>query len=182
MSIVDFRFKKVVIGHWSLVIVLMLTSCHNNSDEQKLSDEQIKDRMANVNKILVRDEAKDIDDFIARHQWKMEKTGTGLRYDIYIKANGAQPVEKDTVTISYHLFLLDGTEAYSVDKTKPLKFVLGRGSQPSGLEEGLLKMHEGECARLVVPYHLGYGMTGDENKIPAGVSLYYDLTLLSVKH
>jgi FKBP-type peptidyl-prolyl cis-trans isomerase len=130
----------------------------------------------------VHDESKDIDEFIARHQWKMEKTGTGLRYQVYNKTTSRQPVEKDTVAISYKLFLIDGTEVYSAEEPKPLKFILGRGSQPAGLEEGLMMMHEGESARLVVPYHLGYGMAGDENKIPAGASLYYDLKLLSVRH
>jgi FKBP-type peptidyl-prolyl cis-trans isomerase FkpA len=161
---------------------MTFASCNHNADEKKLSDEEIKDRMTNVNKILVRDESKEIDEFITRHQWKMEKTGTGLRYDIYTKTNGRQPISNDTVAIAYKLFLLDGTEAYSADESKPIIFILGHGDQPAGLEEGLMMMHEGESARLVVPYHLGYGMAGDENKIPAGASLYYDLKLLSIKH
>jgi FKBP-type peptidyl-prolyl cis-trans isomerase FkpA len=178
MSIVR---RSSVVGHWSLVIGLIaLMACNNNNNEKKLGDEEIKDRMANVNKLMVRDESKDIDEFIARHQWKMEKTGTGLRYEIYSRTNGRTPVEKDTVAISYKLFLMDGTEAYNAEESKPLRFILGRGEQPSGLEEGLMMMHEGESARFVVPYHLGYGMTGDENKIPAGASLYYDVKLLKV--
>jgi FKBP-type peptidyl-prolyl cis-trans isomerase FkpA len=163
-----------------LLLFSFFISCGNNRQEKKLSDAEIKDRMANVNKILVRDESKDIDEFIEKHQWKMQTTGTGLRIQIYDKGEGRQPKQQETVAIAYNLYLLDGTECYSADENKPLKFILGRNQQTAGLEEGLMLMHEGERARMVVPSHLAYGIAGDENKIPAGSALYYDVKLLTV--
>jgi FKBP-type peptidyl-prolyl cis-trans isomerase FkpA len=165
-----------------LLLYLFLFSCHSNSGEKKLTDEEIRERMTNVNKILVRDESKDIEEFISKHQWKMDATGTGLRYQVYEKGNGKQPVIKDTVAIAYNVYLLDGTLSYTIEETKPFRFILGRGEQPKGLEEGLQLMHEGDKARMVIPSHLAYGMQGDENKIPAGSALYYDVKLLTVNH
>jgi FKBP-type peptidyl-prolyl cis-trans isomerase len=165
----------LVIGSLCLAI-----SCNSNREEKKLSDAEIKDRMANVNKIIVKDEAKDIDEFVSRHQWKMQSTGTGLRIEVYENGTGKKPTLKDTVSIAYKVYLLDGTLCYSADETHRLRFILGTGQQTSGLEEGLQLMQQGAKARMVVPSHLAYGMTGDENKIPAGNALYYEVTLLKV--
>jgi len=161
-------------------LILVFLSCHHVSDENKLSDEEIKEKMTNVNKILVKEEAKDIDEFVSRHQWKMKTTGTGLRILIYEKGNGRQAALNDTVSIASKVYLLDGTLCYEAVETNPLKFVLGQGRQPGGLEEALQHMHQGDRARLVLPSHLAYGMSGDENKIPAGSALYYDIKLIKV--
>ena len=129
---------------------------------------------------MVKDESKEIDDFIARHPWKMTSTGTGLRYEIYHHGNGKKAAEKKQVSILFSVYLLDGTRCYSADENKPLTFILGHGEQTHGLEEGIAMMHEGDQARLVVPAHLAYGLQGDGNKIPAKNALYYDVTLLKV--
>jgi FKBP-type peptidyl-prolyl cis-trans isomerase FkpA len=163
-----------------LLFSIFFISCSGNQQEKKLSDAEIRERMTNVNKLLVRDESKDIEEFIERHQWKLQTTGTGLRFQSYEKGEGRQPKHQDTVAIAYDLYLLDGTLCYSADENQPLRFILGRKEQPAGLEEGLMMMHEGERARMVVPSHLAHGMAGDENKIPAGSSLYYDVKLLTV--
>jgi FKBP-type peptidyl-prolyl cis-trans isomerase len=110
----------------------------------------------------------------------MQSTGTGLRIEVYEKGTGRQSALKDTVSIAYKVFLLDGTLCYSADETHRLRFILGTGQQTSGLEEGLQLMQQGAKARMVVPKHLAYGMAGDENKIPAGSALYYEVTLLKV--
>jgi FKBP-type peptidyl-prolyl cis-trans isomerase FkpA len=165
-----------------MACIALLSSCHHSTQEKQLSDAEIKDRMANVNKIIVHDESKDIEEFIKRHQWKMESTGTGLRYQIYESGKGIKPVANDTVSISYSLYLLDGTLCYTVDEGKPMRFILGKGAQINGLEEGLQLMHEGDKARLVIPSHLAYGINGDGDKIPAGSALYYDVKLIAVNH
>ena len=169
-------FKNTLVYRlWSLVVI----SSNHSNEENKLTDAQRKDRMANVNKIIVHDEAKDIEDFIIRHQWTMERTGSGLRYQVYEKANGKSPMVKVNVSISYKVFLLDGTLCYEADEKHPLKFMMGQGKQTSGLEEGLQMMGEGDRARFVVPSHLAFGMAGDGDKIQAGSPLYYDVKLLS---
>jgi FKBP-type peptidyl-prolyl cis-trans isomerase FkpA len=165
-----------------LIIITCISffSCHHKTEENKMGDEEIKQRMANVNRILVHNESKEIEEFISRHQWKMQSSGTGLRYMLYEKANGNNPMVKVSADIAYKVFLLDGTLCYGADEKHPLKIIFGKGQQSAGLEEGLQQMGEGDRARLVVPSHLAYGMTGDGNKIPAGSPLYYDVKLLAI--
>jgi FKBP-type peptidyl-prolyl cis-trans isomerase FkpA len=177
-------------GHLSLrtfslilgISCLMLLSCcqQQKPEQNKISEEEIRERMTNVNRMMVQDESKRIEEFIRQRQWKMETTGTGLRIEIYGKGNGRQPEVKDTVSIAYKAYLLDGSLCYSTDETNPLKFILGQGEQIHGLEEGLQRMHESNKARLVVPSHLAFGMSGDGNKIPAASAIYYDVELLKV--
>lgn len=154
-------------------------SCHH-AQQQVESVDSLKEHMMNVNRIMVKDESTEIEEFISRHPWKMSSTGTGLRYEIYKQGNGKKAGADKRVSISYNAFLLDGTPCYSADENKPLTFSLGHGEQPRGLEEGTMLMKEGDHAHLVVPAHLGFGMQGDGNKIPGNSPVYYDVTLLKV--
>ena len=175
--------------YFPVIIVLLgicficLTSCHRDMQQQQVSEDSLKEQMINANKIMVQNESDEIDEFISRHQWKMTMSGTGLRYEIYAHA-GSKPAKKpgvrSEVSIAYSLYLEDGTLCYSAGEKNPLTFVIGRGEQTHGLEEGLMLMSEGDKARFVLPAHLGYGMLGDGIRIPRKSILYYDVTLLNV--
>jgi FKBP-type peptidyl-prolyl cis-trans isomerase len=89
-------------------------------------------------------------------------------------------VLKDEAEIKYRVFLLDGTLCYSSDSAGPVKLRLGVGEQVSGLEEGLMLMVPGDKAHLILPAHLGYGMAGDQVKIPPASALYFDVELVNV--
>jgi FKBP-type peptidyl-prolyl cis-trans isomerase len=164
-------------------VFLSLTfySCHLKENEKPVPEAEVKEHFIEANKMMVHDEAKDIEEFISRHQWKMQTTGTGLHYDIYEKGNGDKyPQKQNIISIAYKIYLLDGTLCYSADETKPLKFILGTNTQPRGLEEGLRMMTAGAKARFVVPDHLAFGVLGDKEKIPGFSAVYYDVILLSI--
>ncbi len=166
---------------FSCLLLFVEYGCQRHYPEEKKSDAELQEHLVNANKILVHDEAKEIQEFIARHEWKMQMTGTGLRYEVYGQGNGKQPVSKCILTISYKVFLLDAKLIYDADEQRPEKFVPGTGAQTLGLEEGLMLMTEGAHARFVIPSHLTHGITSDETKIPAGVPLYYDVHLLKTE-
>jgi FKBP-type peptidyl-prolyl cis-trans isomerase FkpA len=163
-----------------LFTVYCLSSCRHEQQQQVSSEDSLKEHLINANKIMVKDESKEIEDFISRHQWKMTSTGTGLRYEIYSHGSGKKAEVKKEVTVAFSVYLLDGTLCYPADEKKPLTIIPGQGEQTRGLEEGIMLMHEGDKARLVVPSHLAFGIQGDGNKIPGRNALYYDVTLLKV--
>ncbi len=178
---------KLEIGNWKfgiallfLLPVFLFLSCHHEQQQQTISQDSLKEHLIGANKIMVKDESKEIEDFIERHPWKMTSTGTGLRVEIYHHGNGKKAEEKKQVSIAFSVYLLDGTLCYPADENKPLTIILGHGEQTRGLEEGVMLMHEGDKARLVVPAHLAFGLQGDDNKIPGKNALYYDVTLLKV--
>jgi FKBP-type peptidyl-prolyl cis-trans isomerase len=179
-----FRSKYSLVFYFNIyfltAFILFTISCKNNSKKEVASQEEINEQLTNMNKKNVAEESKIIDEFISRHFFKTQRTGTGLRYQIYKNGNGRHPVDHDTVSINFKVFLFDGSLCYSTDSTGPVKFILGIGEQVKGLEEGVLLMVPGDKARLIVPSHLGYGMQGDMNKIPPNSSLFYDVELLNI--
>ena len=166
-----------------LIIIVIFSSCTRNNDSEKtpISEQEVNDRLTNANKNRVQKESQEIEEFIRQRQFTTERTGTGLRIQIYKRAkNAVPPVVHEVVQIVCKVYLLDGTLCYESDTTNPIAFKLGEGMQIRGLEEGIMKMIPGESARLIIPNHLAYGLSGDEDKIPPGAALYIDVTLLKV--
>ena len=165
-----------------IVLSLFVLSCGNNdSKNNTVNPEKYKADLEKVNKTLVTKENEDIDDYIARHEWKMNKTGTGLRYNIYKSGNGKKPKERDKVVIRFKVNLINGTECYNSDKDGLKQIDIGMAEVESGLEEGIMLMKTGDKARLIIPSHLAFGLLGDDNKIPKRATLIYDVELVEIK-
>jgi FKBP-type peptidyl-prolyl cis-trans isomerase len=162
--------------------IMLLYACRSNQQPPVLSEEEVKEHMMQANRILVNREADDIREYITRHGWHMQKSGTGLNCEVYEHGNGPKAEPGNIVSIVYTLHLIDGTFCYEADANKPLTFMLGKSQQPRGLEEGILQMAVGSKARLVVPAHLGYGTIGDDNKVPGNSALVYNVTLVKIDH
>ncbi|MBL0103980.1 MAG: FKBP-type peptidyl-prolyl cis-trans isomerase [Bacteroidetes bacterium] len=164
-------------------LLLLTSSCKQKPTPPTniMNEDSMKVHLENANQILVHKESGMIDEFVKRHAFAVERTGTGLRIGIYKHGKGKNsPIIHDEVVIACRVFLLDGTLCYEADSLKPFHFKIGEGRSSNGLEEGLMKMVEGDKAHLVVPMHLGYGLSGDGEKIPPAAALYYDVELLKV--
>lgn len=140
-----------------------------------------KERMEKANKALLRNEIDRIEQLLERSGWQMEKTNTGLYYDIYESAGKGTKVEYgNAVIISGDLKLLNGQEIYNSEKEGTKAFVIGKGQAESGLEQAVLMMRKGDRARLIIPSHLAYGLVGDGNRIPEKATLLYDIKIENV--
>ena len=168
-------------------IVLLLISCggknkQGNTNLKKTPDTiNIKKSFEKVNKKLVKTEEEQINDFIDRYGWKMEKTGTGLRYMIYKNGSGVKVSRGHIAKVSYNVRLITGDLCYSSQEEGPKELLVGKSGDISGLEEGLLLLKAGDKAKFIIPSHLAYGLLGDENKIPKRATLVYDIQLLEIK-
>ena len=161
-------------------IILIAIGCKNNSADKKIDQAEINEKLTKMNRIIVENESKKIEDFIKSHSFQTQMTGTGLRYQIYKHGSGEKPGIRSQVEINYKVFLLDGKLCYSSDSTGAVKIRLGVGEQVRGLEEGIMLMVPGDNAHLILPSHLGFGMTGDQAKIPPGSALYFNVELLKI--
>lgn len=146
-----------------------------------IESKEFQDRLVEANKMYVQQESDEIDRYVAHKGWNMIKTGTGLRYMITQKGNGALAKPEQAAKVNYKISLLDGRVCYSSDTTGPREFIVGGDNVESGLHEGIQYMHVGDKAILILPSHLAHGLTGDENKIPPKASVIYELELLSLK-
>lgn len=101
------------------------------------------------------------------------------------------PVYGQEIEFTYKLYVLKGfsnggttsstavvthTVVDSAYATTSTFFPFFAGSLKPGLEEGILKMHEGESAVLIMPSILAFGSTQDGN-IPANSPVRFDVTL-----
>ncbi|MBK7964225.1 MAG: FKBP-type peptidyl-prolyl cis-trans isomerase [Bacteroidetes bacterium] len=163
-----------------------IISCRPSSEDQERSAQErpnsreLNDALIQQNRQLIAEEIELIDAYVDRNGLVMDTTSTGLRYKILEKTNGREVRLMKDITLSYSVSLLNGNLCYSSDSSGFLSFTIGQSNQPSGLQEGLLKMKEGELAIFIVPSYLGYGITGDGICIPGSSSILYHVKLEKV--
>jgi FKBP-type peptidyl-prolyl cis-trans isomerase len=182
----DSRLALVII---ILVLFSVASSCRRNhsrtTDEQLRAAEQkekLKEDLINQNRTLMLEEQDAITSYINRAGIdSIEKTTTGLHIKILEAGKGKKARLLSKVELSYEARLIDGTFCYSSDSTGRLSFVLGQSDEPSGLQEALLKMSEGEKALVIIPSYLAYGITGDGICVPGSTTLLYTIRLERVK-
>ncbi|MCF8276087.1 MAG: FKBP-type peptidyl-prolyl cis-trans isomerase [Flavobacteriales bacterium] len=164
-----------------LGMVLLLIACNTRSEQPKPIDAaQLKNPLIKANKELVELEETDIENYIRRHKWKMDETGSGLRYMIYEHGNGRQVEEGLVVQCGYEAGLLTGTTCYTSKEFGPKEFLVGRGGVESGLEEVILLLREGDKVKIILPSHLAFGLVGDDECIPKKAVVVYDLQVMNV--
>ncbi len=174
--------KKIKFSFLFFIYILILISCsENKSDKKQVNPLKYKEPLMKVNKKLVKSEEEQIDDFIQRYKWTMDKTGTGLRYMIYKNGSGKKAEQGKIVKFNYTVSLLNGDTCYSSQKEGAKIIDLGKDVTEAGLEEGILLLKTGDHAKFIIPSHLAFGLLGDRDKIPAKAALVYDIELLEVK-
>lgn len=177
--------KKIKITFLVLALIFPLlfqTSCSSGQQNNEHTEKaNMKEHLIQANKIFMNNQSDAINEFIKRHELVMDTTSSGLRIKIAKKGNGIKPTEKNKVTINYIVSLLDGTECYRSDSLGELTFSMNYDDVPGGLREAVSMMSVGDKALAILPSHLGYGLTGDADKIPSNAVLVYQIELLKIE-
>lgn len=169
-----------------IFLYALTAGCHQGNNREKytppapVSKEDLREALIHQNRQLIREEMESINAYEERHGLDMDTTSTGLHYLITEKTVGRKAGLMKDITISYKAGLLDGSVCYSSDSSGLLTFTLGQSNQPSGLQEGLLLMREGEKAMMIVPSYLAYGVTGDGVCVPGSASVIFHVKLEKV--
>jgi len=166
-----------------IFVILVFVSCDIQIKEETssiLDPNEYQKALEGANHMLNKSEDEQIEDYIIRHGWKMKQTGSGLRYMIYIDGDGEQVKNNSYVKFNCVLNLINAYVSYNSAEKGPMEAVIGKTDIPAGLIEGLLKLKEGDKAKLIVPSHLGYGLLGYGNDIPSKAILIYHIEVLEV--
>lgn len=164
-----------------LIAMFIFTQCHRRS--KPLTQEQhqtFKENLVKANRGLVDIDQDKIEEYVKRRNWDMNKTETGMWYQILENIEGEKAVAGKVAHLKYQVSLLDGQVCYSSDSTGNLVFKIGQGGVESGLEEAVLMMKVGDRGRFIMPPHLAHGLLGDENKIPGRTIIVYQTELLKL--
>ena len=171
---------KTLCKYLILMLLLVSFSCDekNPKPSQPVTKGEMKSSMEKANRYLLNEEAEDIENYVKRHGLNMTTTGTGLRYQI-LKQGSEQKIEKgEVVTLEYELHSIAGDLIYSSENNGVKSFIVGEGTVESGLDEAMTYLHRGDVAKLIIPFHLGYGLHGDDNRIPEYATLVYTIKIL----
>lgn len=174
---------KILNIFFSLLVFLSLAACNGSITNEKDSGKivpSMKESLLNANKQAVKAENEQIEQFISRYNWEMKETGSGLRYNIYESGSGEKATTGKIAALKYEVRLITGDIIYSSEKDGLKEFLIGRGGVESGLEEGILLLRVGDRAKFIIPSHLGFGLLGDQDKVPPKSTLIYDIELISL--
>ena len=164
---------------------LLLVSCGEEEPEETMDFEWTQENSTNLSIVISAQEEIDIQLYLEqRPDWDAIETGSGLRYYIYEHNEEAdtsiRPVPGNIAEIEYVVSLLDGTECYKTEDDEYEELVVDNSEIESGVQEGLKKMNIGDRAKLIIPSHLGHGISGDLDKIPPMTILVIDIHLLGI--
>jgi hypothetical protein len=147
----------------------LLLSCNNPTPTGVIHNSSIKKEGTNPfilgNQKILELENENIELFLKRHKWKMQKTDTGLRYEITNIGTGKNCEVGEVVTLEYTTYLLSGERLYNSNEDDIIQFTVEKSEEIAGLHEAVQLMNKGTEARVIIPSHLAYGATGDGNKI-----------------
>ncbi len=164
-----------------LAILLLAAKCEPKEESRAMTQQEIDERLMEVNKQMTQNEKKRIDDYIDEKGWPMKNSGTGLRYWIYEDVEGELAEKGQTASVNLKVELLDGFDVYSTAEGESKKFKIEESDVETGIHEVIQFMSAGDKAKVILPSHLAYGLAGDMDKIPLKSSLVYDLELLELR-
>ena len=174
---------KISIPIYMVLLMIFFQQCSNNKENKPASESEIRkteDALIGANRLLVKKDKEKIVNYIAQHNLSLQESSSGLWYGITKQGKGKQVRENMDITLAYKVSLLDGTVCYSSDSLGVKQFRVGKGGVESGLEEGVLMLHEGSSAIFILPPHLAHGLPGDGNRIPARSIIVYQVDILKV--
>jgi FKBP-type peptidyl-prolyl cis-trans isomerase len=110
----------------------------------------------------------------------MNKTASGLMYEVLVMGKGPKPTAENTVSVNYEGTLIDGTIFdSSYERGQPATFPLNGVIR--GWTEGLQLMPQGSTFRFIIPADLAYGNNPPPNSpIQPGSTLVFKVELLKI--
>ena len=169
------------------ILTFLVVSCKSNGEQTEIKDPYSKvkaekqEETIQINKDMLDVNRDIVEKYIARHNWEMTETESGLLYIIYAKTNDTEVKSGDIVEFSFKTSLLNGDVLYDSDATGNRKMTIDRNQEESGLNEGLKLMKKGEKAYFILQPHLAFGVAGDSYKIPPYSVLVYDIEVVDIK-
>lgn len=117
------------------------------------------------NKRIMQWEKEEMELFIKRYGWPMQRTGTGLYVEILNPGRGLTFKDGQEISMEYRTFLLSGEMVGSSETDGIRTFTVGQSQEIEALHEAARMLKHGAKARLVIPSYLAYGVAGDGRHI-----------------
>lgn len=164
----------------TLVACLTMVSCSDVPvvDVQAPKGDTLKENMINANRHIAHSEETQIDAYVSRRGWEMERLTGGARVMETVAGKGPQVGYEDTVVFTYSVEAINGTVVY---KDMNETVVSGRMQPTRGLDAALRTLREGSRATVVLPSEQAYGVAGDGKRITSRMVLVCKVNVLNVR-
>lgn len=152
--------------------MVAMVSCREvpTYDVTQPKGDTLKERMIGANRIISQSEEQQIDSYVARRGWQMQRLADGARVMVTRQGQGAVIGYEDTVDILYRVENLAGKVIYdSVQE----QVVAGHLKPTRGLDAAIRTLRRGAEAKVILPSEQAYGVVGDTEKIGSRVVLIY---------
>lgn len=183
LSLVDTvkRVKK----HLSLLMLTVIAcftmaSCGDVPvvDVQAPAEPSLKENLINANRHIAHSEETQIDSYVSRRGWQMERLAGGARVMVTRRGNGPKVGFEDLVTLRYRVEAINGAVVYDqVTDT----IVAGRMQPTRGLDAAVRTLAEGSKAIVILPSEQAYGVAGDGDRVASRMILVCDVEVTRVK-
>ncbi len=165
--------RKYLIVITIVLVLFSLAACGDQKATGSVvsSSEEVKNNKdapyVEGNKNIMRRENEEMQMFIQRYGWQMQRTPSGLYIEILNPGKGDLYKEGDPVNLEYRTFLLTGEMIYCSDSLGLKHFIVNRSEGIDALHEAVQMLRPDAKARLVIPSYLAYGVAGDGDRIQA---------------
>lgn len=157
-------------------VLLLLGACRDVPVVEPVQQpvDQLKENRINANRLVAQSEENQIDAYVSRRGWQMQRLSGGGRVMVTDEGGGSKIDYEDTVAIVYSVETLGGVLLYSnVADT----VVAGRMQPTRGLDQAIRTMRRGSTAYVVLPSEQGYGVIGDGDRIGTRTVLVYKVKI-----
>lgn len=164
-----------------VTLIFVLLACNDETKTMKQKINWSTEESIQMNTTFSKEETEAINAFLSRRpDWRIKKTGSGLRYFIYDETENTSPKIGDIVWINFTISLLNNKICYSSKRGEPESFMIEKSDIESGIHEGVQLMNEGAKGKFILPSHLAHGLIGDLDQIPPLETVIYDIELVKI--
>lgn len=165
---------RIVFG---MMFVMLLAACRDIPvvEPESQQGDPIKNNIINANRLISQSEAQQIDAYIARRSWQVQRLTGGICV-METAYEGPQQRRKleydDTVSLTYSVESIGGNIIYDqmCDTV-----VVGRMKPNRGIDAVLRTLSDGSSAVVILPSEQAFGVVGDGNRIGTRMVLIYRL-------
>lgn len=165
--------------------MILIASCKKDVIQYPVSYENDRSKFMefsqNLNKEILEDDTKKIQNYIDSSQLKFNHTSYGFWISNSGKSSENTAKLGDLVKFNYEVSDFNENLVYSEKETGNRQAVLGRESLPRGLHISLQLIEKGDSAITLMPSFLAYGGYGDLNKIGGNEPLIFKIKVLDIK-
>ena len=162
----------ILISHFSFLT--LFSSCRDVPvvEVERQRGDTLKENIINANRYISQGEEVQIDAYIQRRGWEMQRLLCGARVMVTTDSKQKNIDFEDVVAIEYDVESIGGQKVYShVQDT----VVAGRLQPTRGLDAALRTLRPGQQAVVILPSEQAYGVVGDGDRIGSRMILVYKI-------